>query len=149
MKRLIALALLIAPAAAASPDGAALYVQQCSLCHQADARGAPGQYPPLRSRVGTIAASTAGRHYLADLLINGMSGAIKAGGATYVGYMPSFRQLPDDQIAAILTHVAGLDTSNSPAITTADVAAARARGPIAPGTVHAERADLGTHQTLP
>lgn len=150
MKRTLAAALfatLSLPAFAAE-DGAALYTAQCALCHQGSGGGAPGQYPPLRDRVNRIAATDAGRHYLADLLTNGMAGHITAAGQDYVGYMPSFRQLADAQIAAILNHVISLGSGGPARLTPADIAAARAR-PLDPAAVMAERGALAAKQTLP
>ncbi len=135
------------PARAA--DGASLYAAQCAVCHQADGGGSPGQFPPLKNRVDKIAGSPEGKAYLADLLTHGMSGSIDAAGDTYVGYMPSFAQLPDDSIAAILTYVSGLgDSKPTPGFTAADIAAARAHS-LTAAAVAAERKALAAQHPLP
>ena len=143
---------LAAPAlavAAPAPSGAALYAQNCSSCHQADANGLAGQFPPLKGRVDKIAATAEGRHYLADLLIHGMVGQIQAAGESYVGYMPAFKQLPDDQIAGILNWVSSLGASKpAPVIAVADIAAARGRTQK-PAEVLAERTALDAQHPLP
>ncbi|GBQ69195.1 cytochrome c-552 class I [Ameyamaea chiangmaiensis NBRC 103196] len=131
------------PAAMAAPDGAALYGSNCGICHQGGAVGVPGQFPPLKGRLDKIAASPAGKTYITHVLVNGLSGSIQASGTTYVGYMPSFKALPDDQIAAILTYVASLgDTKPAPTFEASDIAAARAT-PMAGSAVAAERKGLG------
>lgn len=139
---LLGAAMLLGPIAARADDTAAdLYSQQCAVCHQADAGGAAGQYPPLKNRLDKIAATAEGRHYLADVLTHGMAGAIMAGGASYVGYMPSFAQLKDEQIAAILSWVSALSTSKPPPVIAAsDVAAARARTLTAAGVSQERKA---------
>ncbi len=135
--------------AVAAPSGAELYAQNCSSCHQADANGLAGQFPPLKGRVDKIAATAEGRHYLADVLIHGMVGQIQAAGDSYVGYMPAFKQLPDDQIASILTWLSSLGgTKPAPVIAVADLAAARSRT-LKPTEVLAERTALDAQHPLP
>lgn len=103
-----ALALILAMAGVhADADGAALFTQHCAVCHQVDGSGAPGLAPPLRG--GHWARLGADRAYLPTVLINGLSGAIKVGGETFVGNMPPFgSQLDDTTLAAIATHVRSL-----------------------------------------
>ena len=134
----------------AAPDrGAALYADNCSACHKAGGIGAPGRHPPLKNRIDKIAATPEGRHYLADLLLVGMFGRIEAGGASYVGYMPAFRQLKDEDIAAILSWLSAQgDSKPAPVITAADIAAARAK-PVSMSAVTAERASLAQRHPLP
>ncbi len=135
--------------AAAAPSGTDLYAQNCSSCHQADANGLAGQFPPLRGRIDRIAATTEGRHYLADILIHGMAGSIQVGSDSYVGYMPAFARLPDDQIATILDWVSALgSTRPAPTVATAELAAARTRT-LKPADVLAERTALAAQHPLP
>lgn len=133
--------------------GADLYAANCAMCHQADGIGAPGQYPPLKGRIDKIAASAEGKHYLADVLVNGMAGRIEAGGASYVGYMPSFKQLPDADIASILTWLSSLgaslgDSKPAPVIEAADIAAVRSQ-PLSAPVVAKERKTLAAVHPLP
>ena len=147
--RLLVLALLIPVAATAAPAGAELYTQQCSSCHQADAAGLAGQFPPLKNRVDKIASTPEGRHYLADLLTHGMAGAIQVGGDTYVGYMPAFARLKDDEIVAVLDWVSALGDSHPPAtIAASDIAAARGRT-LTAAAVAQERKALDAQHPLP
>lgn len=136
-------------AARAADPGEALYNAKCSVCHQAGGIGAPGQYPPLKNRIDKIASSAEGKHYLADLLLYGMVGKIQAGGASYIGYMPSFKQLPDADIATILSWLSSEgDTKPAPVFTADDIAAARAK-PISSPDVGKERKSLAQIHPLP
>ncbi len=135
--------------AVAAPSGAELYAQNCSVCHQANAAGLAGQFPPLRNRVDKIAATAEGRHYLADVLIHGMAGSIDVDGDAYVGYMPAFARLPDDQIAGILNWVSSLgDSKPVPLVAVTDLAASRTRTLTAAGVL-AERTALAAQHPLP
>lgn len=154
MRNAASLAFLLAgpllPAVAqAAPSGADLYSQNCAACHQADANGVAGQFPPLKNRIDKIAATPEGVRYLADVLTHGMSGAIDIGGDTYVGYMPSFARLKDDDIATILTWLSAQGDSKPPAvIAAADLTAARSHNLTAAGVV-AERTALAAQHPLP
>ncbi|EHH68866.1 c-type cytochrome [Gluconobacter morbifer] len=118
---------LSATSALAASDGKALYTGKCAVCHQAGGMGSPGQFPPLRERVGKIAASPEGRAYLATVLVNGLHGPLTAAGSHYAGFMPSFGSVSDEDIAAVLTYVASLGSrKDAPAISVDDVKAARA-----------------------
>ena len=105
-------------------DGAALFAQHCATCHQADGSGTVGLAPPLQGehwqRLGID------RNYLAQVITHGLSGLIVVNGQRFVGSMPAFAgQLNDEQLAAIATHVQGLQARVGPAYNAADMAAAR------------------------
>jgi mono/diheme cytochrome c family protein len=105
MKRLT-LAVVIAggavAAAAQPPDGTALFNQHCAVCHLADGAGQPGVAPALKGE--HWAKLGAERAYLANVLLYGLSGAIKVNGQTFVGVMAPFANLDDATLAAIATH---------------------------------------------
>ena len=129
--------------------GASLYAANCAVCHKANAAGAAGQYPPLAGRIDKIAASASGRQYLADVLVHGMVGHIEAAGASYVGYMPAFRQLSDADTAAILTWLSTLrDSKPSPVIHAAEIHASRDRK-LSASAVARERSALSAQHPLP
>ena len=141
--------LLIPGLARAASSGAALYAQSCAACHQADASGMSGQFPPLKNRIDKIAATAEGKHYLADVLTHGMSGEIEVGGDSYVGLMPSFKQLKDEDIAGILSWISAQgDSKPPPVIAASDIADARGR-PLTPAKVAQERKDLAAVHPLP
>jgi mono/diheme cytochrome c family protein len=104
------IALLAAVAAAlwggiAAASGAALFTAHCTVCHQADGRGIAGMYPPLADSVGEFVQLKDGRAYLVHVLSFGLSGPIEVHGTRYNGYMQSWAQLSDDDIAQLLNHV--------------------------------------------
>ncbi len=140
---------LTAGGSAQAATGQAVYAANCTVCHQASAAGAPGQYPPLKGRIDKIASTPEGRHYLSEVLVYGMVGRIEAGGAPYVGYMPSFKQLSDDDIAAVLSWLSSLgDTKPAPVIAAADIAAVRGKS-ISASAVNHDRAALAAVHPLP
>lgn len=145
----VATAPVLAGFAHAAPDGAALYNTNCSVCHQAGGAGMPGQFPVLKNRIDKIAATSEGKKYLADVVLNGLHGSIQAGGVTYAGFMPSLKALSDDDIAAVLTYVASLSEAKpTPTITADDVKAARA-APKKSSELQAERSSLNAAHPIP
>ena len=140
---IVCLAATDSPVFAAS--GASLYAGNCAACHQSNAAGVPGQYPPLKGRIDKIAASAAGKQYLANVLIHGMVGPIQAEGESYSGYMPPFPQLSDDKIAAILTWLSSSGGGKpAPVIDAADIAASRGR-PLSSSDVAKQRGALANN----
>lgn len=119
--------LLLCGAAQAAPDGAALFTQHCAACHQADGSGTVGLAPALKgdhwARLG------ADRGYLAGVLQHGLSGPIVVNGQRFVGSMPAFgAQLHDEHLAALATHLMGLQSRSGEAYTAAELKAARDAG---------------------
>jgi mono/diheme cytochrome c family protein len=122
-------------------DGAALFVQNCALCHQSDAAGLPGQFPRLRGRVGPISAKPPGRAYLIDVVTYGMAGQVTVDKQAIIGVMPPL-QLSDGAAAQILSYVAHLGSAGSRDFSAAEVAAERAKPPKTGSEVHALRRSL-------
>ena len=148
-----------APAAAAlvlaGPAGAAtavsVYDANCALCHQNAGSGVPGQAPKLSGRVAQIAADARGRAYLGRLLLTGMSGKIIVDDMPLIGVMPSFAQLSDNDIAAVLNYLAALPPAGKakPAkFTAAEVKALRLK-PVAVEEITAERRRLTDARVIP
>ena len=106
----------VAPAAAATePAGQALFVQNCSACHQITGKGVPGAFPQL----------------VGDPIVLGPPDKVAALILRGRGGMPSFRaDLTDDQIAAILTYIRS--AWGNPATPIAPAAIKTARGVNAP-----------------
>jgi mono/diheme cytochrome c family protein len=118
---LILLAPLCLPLAA--QDGAQLYGLYCGACHGADGNGATGgQFPPLAG-----SPWVAGEEERAiRIVLHGLHGPVDVKGRTYNLEMPpQGAMLPDDQIAAILTHVRSSWGNASPAVKPDRVAAIR------------------------
>lgn len=104
-------ALILAAAAhAAPPDGAAIFTENCSACHQADGKGIPGAFPALDG----------------DAFVQGPADVVAKTVLKGRGGMPSFSSdLSDEQIAAVLTHVRAAWGNHAPPVSAATVAAAR------------------------
>ena len=157
MKKQVEVIVLLAVIAANSPvsraiDGAASFAQNCQMCHQSAGVGLAGTFPRLAGRVATISSKLAGRAYLIDVLTYGMTGTITVDKAPLFGMMPSFAQLPDEQIALTLSYVQGLgDRPQKPPLkfTAEEVAARRAKGSKSAAGVLAERQTLEKNKTIP
>ncbi len=97
--------LILGGLALAQADGAKLYAQ-CAGCHQTNGQGLPGTFPPLAGHVSEILNLKGGREYLILVLLNGLQGPIEVKGMKYNGAMPAFGGLKDEEIAALLNHIA-------------------------------------------
>lgn len=142
----LAMGALLLGLALAQADGAKVYTQYCAACHQAKGQGMPGAFPPLAGHVPEILAKKEGRGYLIQLVLYGLQGEILVKGAKYNGTMPSWAQLKDEEIAAVLNYVAAAWGNKPPAgfkpYTPAEVKAARAK-PLTAQGVYALRKRLG------
>ena len=132
---------LLMAGAVRADEGAALFVQNCALCHQCDAAGLPGQFPRLRGRVGPISARPAGRAYLIDVVTYGMAGQVTVDKQAIIGVMPPL-QLTDAAAAQILSYVAHLGSAGSKDFSADEVAAERAKPPKTGSEVNALRRSL-------
>ena len=131
MSRLFLPLLAFFPLIAAARDGAQLYALHCAACHAADGQGATGgAFPPL-----------AGSPYVAGdpdraikIVLKGLTGPVEVFGRTYNLEMPpQGAVLPDDQVAAILTHVRSTWGNRA--------------GPVAAGQVKTIRASIQDRAT--
>jgi mono/diheme cytochrome c family protein len=139
-------------AAAHAGDGAAIFSQNCALCHQTGATGLPGQFPRLAGRVSAIGSHPEGRAYLIDVLTYGLSGTIKVDGEEIIGLMPPFATLPNDAVADVLSYVQSLGDAPKAApkaISDQEVAAARAKPPKSADEVQEERQALLRKKVIP
>ena len=83
-------------AAAALPDGAALYTTHCQACHQANGEGLKGAFPPLK---GSAAVNDDNAELLVQIILQGYNAREE------YAVMPAFgEKLSDSEIAAIATH---------------------------------------------
>lgn len=104
-------------------DGAAVFSGRCAACHQATGLGLAGVFPPL-----------AGSEYvngdparLARLVLRGLTGPVTVAGKTFSGAMPAWADaLKDAEVAAVLTYVRSHFGNSAAAVTSDDVASARA-----------------------
>jgi mono/diheme cytochrome c family protein len=80
--------------------GKRLY-SNCMSCHQANGRGLPPVYPPLRgSEIVHGDAAT-----LVKIVMHGMEGPIVVDGQRYNQVMPAAPLRSDEEIAAVLSYV--------------------------------------------
>jgi len=131
--------------------GQAVYRNNCALCHQTGAQGLAGQFPRLAGRIGAIAATRAGREYLLAVAFNGMAGRIIVDDTPIQGVMPSFRTLSDEQIAAVLSYLAGIPSGVSKPVRfrATDAAALRLQPQIAPTAMRERRDELRREGVVP
>jgi mono/diheme cytochrome c family protein len=86
-------------------EGRRVYTTYCVACHQPDGRGTPGQFPPL---AGSDWVNNLGPNRQIRIVLNGLQGPITVSGQEFNNAMLPWRdQLPDADIAAVLTFVRG------------------------------------------
>jgi mono/diheme cytochrome c family protein len=82
-------------------NGRNLYIQHCQNCHNTDGKGLGNLYPPLTDTVFL----KNNRNHLACIIKHGLKGPITIAGKTYEGEMPAESQMPDIEIAALVTYI--------------------------------------------
>jgi mono/diheme cytochrome c family protein len=109
------------PLAPKEVSGQSIYQGSCMACHQANGMGVPKTFPPL-----------VGSDWLLEdketpirIVLLGLQGPIEVNGERYQNSMPPFRNLRDEEIAAVLTHERTSWGNDAPAITADDVRAVR------------------------
>jgi mono/diheme cytochrome c family protein len=105
--------------------GKRLFTANCVACHQATGLGVAGQFPTLVGSEWVLTEGWHGDNHLIGVLLHGLQGAIQVKGETYNGAMPPWKQLKDDQIAAILTYIRSEWGNNESPITAEQVAKVR------------------------
>jgi len=81
--------------------GEVIYKRHCLACHQRDAGGIPGMYPPLVNNK-VISGNKA---ELIGIVLNGMSGEIEVNGEVYNGIMASYKSLSDKEVSDVLNYL--------------------------------------------
>jgi len=106
--------------------GETLYEMACLACHQPEAKGLPGVYPPLSES----AWARGDKSRLIKIVLHGLTGPIEVKGKKYGGPgavpMPAMGGLTDQQIAEVLTYVRSAFGNKASAVTPAEVSAIRA-----------------------
>ncbi len=122
--RALFLFLFALTAALPAQDGPQLYTLYCSACHGPEGEGATGgTFPPLAESPWVLGDPDRS----AKIILQGLHGPVDVGGKTYNLEMPpQGAMLPDDQIAAILTHVRASWGNQADPVSIAQVAAIRA-----------------------
>jgi mono/diheme cytochrome c family protein len=87
---------------ASARDGATVYLNDCSSCHQADGQGVSGAFPPLAGN----AVVTGNPVAVIAIVKNGLEGRVTVNKLAYSGIMPSWKgQISDDQLAAVISYI--------------------------------------------
>lgn len=81
-------------------EGAQIYSQLCSACHQPGGVGITGQFPPLLGN-----PNVDDTEYLVATIRNGREGELTVLGQTYNGRMPAFSTLSEADVDAIVAYV--------------------------------------------
>lgn len=101
-------------------NGAQVYANNCSSCHQAQGTGTPGAFPPLAKNPVVVGDATKVMH----IVKYGLQGAISVNGQSYNGQMPRWQgTLTDAQIASVVSFVRSSWGNHASAVTTAQVSA--------------------------
>jgi putative membrane-bound dehydrogenase-like protein len=79
--------------------GKTVFTAICAPCHQLDGRGQTA--PPLVDSDWILGSPQA----TVRIVMHGLSGAIGVSGRNYIGEMPGFGALDDEQIASVLTYL--------------------------------------------
>ena len=101
--------------------GEAVYLANCSACHQPTGVGLAGAFPPL---AGSDFLKGDRKKVMAAALF-GLSGPITVNDVEYNGVMPSLGHLRDEDLAAALSYVFGSWDNDGAAVSVAEVAALR------------------------
>ncbi len=112
---------VIKAAAMSMADFGKRLFSNCMSCHQANGRGLPPVYPPLRgSDIVQGDAAT-----VVKILLHGLEGTIEVDGQKYNQVMPAAPVRSDEEIAAVLTYVRSAWGNDAPMIDAAFVAKIR------------------------
>ena len=120
--------------------GKRIYSQNCVVCHQSNGQGVAGQFPPLAGSEWVNSDAKHGQNHLVLLMLHGHQGPMSVMGGNYNNAMPQWKQLSDDQIAAVLTYIRSDWGNNAPAIEPAFVAGIRSE--------HKDQSDPWTQSQL-
>jgi len=118
-----ALSMAETPPATSPPvnEGQRLYARHCLSCHQADGWGVPDMQPPI---VGGSWVKGDPRSLALFVMTGGFDSAGRKDSAVS-NVMPPFRQLPDEDLAAILTFIRQKFGAGASPVSAAQVAEAR------------------------
>ncbi len=101
-------------------QGAQAFAQNCQSCHGADGTGVPGTFPAL---AGDPVVNGPGNQQI-RILLHGLSGKT-INGTHFAAQMPSFSQLSNEEIAAVIDHERTSWGNHGPLVTPEEVQAAR------------------------
>lgn len=119
-----AAAVSVAPLTAQAADGATIFAEICSACHQPGGEGAPGVAPSLHSSVWGRLGDKAPQ-YIAMVLVNGLTGKLEVDGEVFMSGMPVQAAMSDEELAAVANHVVKTFNKLPAEVTPDQIAAAR------------------------
>jgi mono/diheme cytochrome c family protein len=104
--------------------GKSLYNNNCANCHQASGAGQPGSYPPMVGSEWVLGS----KPMLASILLDGVAGPLSVHGGEFgSNVMPAWSQMPNENLADIMTYIRGTWGNTADAVTPDEVAAARTK----------------------
>ena len=102
--------------------GAGVYANNCLACHQPEGQGVPDAFPPL-AKSDFLNADKA---RAIKTVTGGLNGKLAVNGQNFDGVMPSW-DLPDEEIANVLTYVYNSWGNSGADVTPAEVKVSRTR----------------------
>jgi mono/diheme cytochrome c family protein len=105
---------------ASASDGATVYLENCSSCHQTNGEGVSGAFPPLAGNPVVTGSPVT----VIAIVKNGLEGKIVVHGNAYSGIMPAWnRQISDEQIAEVISYIRSSWNNNSGGVSLSQVQA--------------------------
>lgn len=111
----------VTPAAQAKPDGKALFMTSCAMCHQGEGQGVPGAFPPLAKSDFLANISNTKRQELVEIVLRGKTGKVTVNGTEYNGVMTAVAGLDDEKLATLLSWVTNQWGNKAPVFTADEV----------------------------
>ena len=97
--------------------GKKVYEKNCLACHQADASGVPGMYPPLIEADKVLGPPDE----LIKVVLFGLRGQVEVKGEIYSQEMPAFDYLRDMEITDLLNYIKKKWGNPGPVISIEDI----------------------------
>ncbi len=105
---------------ASASDGATVYLENCSSCHQTSGEGVSGAFPPLAANP----VVTGNPVTVIAIVKNGLEGKIVVHGNAYSGIMPAWKkQISDQQIAEVISYIRSAWNNNAGAVSLSQIQA--------------------------
>ncbi|MFZ1018198.1 MAG: cytochrome c [Candidatus Cybelea sp.] len=103
---------------ASASDGATVYLENCSSCHQTNGEGVSGAFPPLAGNPVVTGSPVT----VIAIVKNGLEGKIVVHGNAYSGIMPAWKkQISDQQIAEVISYIRSAWNNNSGGVSLSQV----------------------------
>jgi len=93
-------------------DGKFVYTKNCSVCHRNNGKGIPHTFPPLYK---SDYLKNHSKEEIISIILKGQKGKLKVNGKIYNNVMTPFKNLSNEEIAAVLTYISN-NFGNSSAV---------------------------------